>query len=215
MHPITLFVRLSLAFVVVLATLSLTITAPDPAIAKERNKPARAARDEGAANAEDRPEFKIFSTSKTVSRKVDVKERCKVRKNAKRQLCAEGRVIRTRGSIKVSVEPQLGISDYGFYEDVKGRVYGTTNSGARNALRMRIGGALLQGNRCSEVFDDPNPKPTQTMANKKHYDYSPWTDYYRGTNDCWVQTGHNYFMIRMPDGTIWDSFVTADTERDM
>lgn len=115
----------------------------------------------------------------------------------------------------VTLEPQLGISDYGAWEDVRGRVYSFTGAPARDVKRMDIGGALLRGSICDTAYDDPTPAPTQQVFEGTHYGYSPWTNWERGFNHCWKQTGHNYFRIRVSKGEIWVSQVYGDTVRDM
>lgn len=80
---------------------------------------------------------------------------------------------------------------------------------------MRIGGALLQANRCVEDYEGLNPIPTEDTFSNVRSGSSPWTNYYRGTNDCWYQTGHNYFRIELDNGKLWDASVDGDVFIDM
>jgi hypothetical protein len=122
---------------------------------------------------------------------------------------------RERNGTKVRLYPTLGVSDYGFFEDVRGRVESITSARANDVRRMRIGGALLQANRCADAYDDPDPIPTEKIVSGVRSGASPWTNYYRGFKDCWFQTGHNHFRIILDNGKLWDDAVIGDVFIDL
>lgn len=209
--------RLVVAFVALGAATTVAAPVPDIAVAIDRSE-YHPSRNDSQAGEASQPDVYIFSETYTVSHGGKQKKRhCdKSRKRGKRGVCSESTFKAKKGGVIVNLEPQLGVSDYGLFEDVRGRVYSYTGSPAKYVLSMRIGGALITANRCADVYDDPNPKPTEQTFKQTHYGYSPWTKYYRGYNDCWVQTGHNYFRIKLPDnGRVWDSTISGDTKLDL
>jgi hypothetical protein len=112
------------------------------------------------------------------------------------------------------VQPALYISDKRTYELVSGAVFGRTNQPAQRVNSMRSGGALLQGQQCYADLGrfDQLDSGDVTVRNKIE---GRWESdrTYTGYDDCWHQSGHNYFSIKFPSrqGT-WVNFVTADKQ---
>lgn len=213
-HPVTLFVRLSLAFVVVLATFAFALTAPVPAIASEQKK-ARVAADEGPVLNGAPSDFEIFSTRDSVSRKIKDR-RGKDRRACNTELCAERRERVSNGVSTVFVEAQLAVDDRQVIEYVAGRAYGNTGTPSSRVRSMRVGGALIRHTTCRNIWEDGQQLDFgNTTVQYRHYAYWGWTSWYRGFNDCWVQTAHNYFTISMGSGkAAWKDFVTTDEIQD-
>jgi hypothetical protein len=216
-------VRFALAICVVLSTILVSHGTLTPARAQSLEEVAP--QDGLDTPAVDEPEVYIVSTRYTASRKggrtkahKQVEKGCG-RSGKKRKVCGEevvkGKVKARRFGIIVELEPQLQISDYGVFEDVRGRVYSTTSSPAKYVKYMRIGGALLGGETCQKAYADPDATVTEETFKKTHYGYSPWTRWERARDDCWYQTGHNYFKIKYDKGKFWETSIDGDTKKEL
>lgn len=136
------------------------------------------------------------------------------RANSRKQVSKEAITVQRNGT-RVTLYPTLGIQDYGNSESVRGQVYSSTTANAKDVNSMRIGGALLQAGTCATIYSDPSPIPTETTVTKVKQGTSPWTSWFGGFNSCWVQTGHNYFKIKLDNGNVWNSYVTGDAYIDL
>lgn len=217
----SILVRMFLAISVAVPAVGLTLSPVQFATAGEGD-------DNDSSNAETGPTENVQPEVYTVTREYSVthkgkdgkrgdqvkRHRGKSTKRGNRQVNADV-FSRERNGTKVRLYPTMGVSDYGPWEDVRGQVRSNTSARADDVRRMRIGGALLQADRCADAYDDPDPIPTEDIVSGVRSASSPWTDYYRGFNDCWYQTGHNYFRIKLENGNLWDDVVIGDVFIDL
>jgi hypothetical protein len=120
-----------------------------------------------------------------------------------------------RFGVKVYVSPMLAVDRENSYQYVSGNVVGWTNQPNRAVNWMRIGGVLLRARSCSNIFNNDPLEGGDVRVERDNDASRGWTEWYRGSGDCWNQTGHNYFSIRFPErpGT-WERWVTDDEIRD-
>lgn len=217
----SILIRMFLAIAVTLPATGITLTPGQLATAEERDDRDSTKQESGQpGNVE--PEVYTVTTEYSVTHKgKDGKRGDQVKRRGGKSAKRGNRHVnadifsRERNGTKVRLYPTLGVSDYGPWEDVRGRVESHTSARADDVRRMRIGGALLQSNRCADAYDDPDPVPTEKIFSGVRSGASPWTNYYRGFNDCWFQTGHNYFRIILENGKLWDDAVIGDVFIDL
>lgn len=120
-----------------------------------------------------------------------------------------------RFGVKVFVTPMLAVDRESSYQYVSGNVVGWTNQRDRAVNWMRVGGVLLKARSCSNIFNNDPLEGGDVRVERDNDATRGWTEWYRGSGDCWNQTGHNYFSIRFPQrpGT-WERWVTDDEIRD-
>lgn len=213
MSRVAVLVRASLAILVVISTFAFSLLVPQPAIAGEETRP-RVAGDEGPVLDEPPADFEVFKSRDSVSRKVKVR-RGKERRPCRTEMCVQQRDSVSNGVYRVFIEAQLAVDDRQVVEYVAGRAYGNTGAPSSRVVRMRVGGAIIRHTTCRNIWSDGQQLDAgNTIVYRRHYAYWGWTNWYRGVNDCWVQTAHNYFTINMPSGRNWDDFVTTDEIQD-
>jgi hypothetical protein len=82
---------------------------------------------------------------------------------------------------------------------------------------MRIGGALLVAQRCSQDLSNFDLLDSGDII-KRRQNLGRWESdgRFTGANDCWHQSGHNYFSIKFPErpGT-WVNNVSGDEQKQM
>lgn len=193
---------------------------PEPALADEDERAASS--NEPSTREDGEPEVYIVTREFSVTRKGNggkhgdrvKRHHGKARKSRAGRVAAETFKVSKNGTT-VRLYPTLGVQDFGNNENVRGQVYSTTNARPRDVRSMRIGGALLQWNVCTGIYENAPPIPTEKTFRGVNEGASPWTNWYSGTNDCWVQTGHNYFDITLSNGNSWKDNVWGDAKIDL
>jgi hypothetical protein len=135
-----------------------------------------------------------------------------VGKECSADLCAEAGV--QNGKFTVFVTPQLFVNDRGFLEYVAGNVVGTTTAGKKRIREMRVGGALIRHDTCASILEDGvNLEYGDKTKEGRKSVVRGLTQFYRGFNKCWAQTGHNYFAIETRPRNVWRDFVFGDIQQ--
>ncbi len=210
MKRLTPFVHSILAVAMLSATVAIALN-PQRVVADE----GEGIVNNGQTTANGEPEVYTVTREYSVTRNGNHRKerRGKAHKRSKRQVGSEV-FSKTKKGTTVRLYPTLHVTDYGNTEQVRGQVYSATTARPKDVRRMRIGGALLQWNTCSNIYDAP-PIETERVFSGVRDGYSPWTNWYGGSNDCWYQTGHNYFRIILSKNNLWDDFVTGDVYTDL
>jgi len=86
--------------------------------------------------------------------------------------CAKGDDVVKRNGLRVTLRTSLSYDDRRILEYVSGHVYSFTGAASSRAERMRVGGALLRADKCSEVFTEGTIMDSgDTVVEKRHYAY--------------------------------------------
>lgn len=211
MTHITAFVRSILAIAMLSATV---VAALDPHRVVADEGEGTVDNEQITANGE--PEIYTVTKEYSVTSKGnhEKERRGKSHKRGKRHAGSEAFTV-TRKGTTVRLYPTLGVMDYGNTEQVRGQVYSSTDARPKDVKKMTIGGALLQWNVCSGIYENAPPIAVEKTFSGVREGYSPWTNWFGGSNDCWVQTGHNYFRIVLSNGNLWDGNIPGDAILDL